>query len=163
MAKIILIRGNSGSGKTTVARKLHSLLGEGNLLISQDVVRREMLNVPDKPDNLAIGLIKMMIEYGKGNCEFVIIEGILAKSKYGDMLREVLVNCDNVFTYYYDLTFEQTLIRHHTKCNPGFAEKTMRSWFLEKDLLGIENEQSITNDVSVDGMIALIMADLDKK
>ncbi|SUM32585.1 Uncharacterised protein [Staphylococcus gallinarum] len=35
MVNIIIIRGNSGSGKTTVARKLHEILGRGNLLISQ--------------------------------------------------------------------------------------------------------------------------------
>ena len=58
MVNIIIIRGNSGSGKTTVARKLHEILGRGNLLISQDVVRREMLNVHDRPFNLAIPLIE---------------------------------------------------------------------------------------------------------
>ena len=58
MVNIIIIRGNSGSGKTTVARKLHEILGRGNLLISQDVVRREMLNVHDCPFNLAIPLIE---------------------------------------------------------------------------------------------------------
>ena len=78
MTKIILIRGNSGSGKTTVATRLQSIFGSGTLLISQDVVRREMLKVKDRPNNLSIGLIETMIEYGKKHCEYVIIEGIMA-------------------------------------------------------------------------------------
>lgn len=61
MSTIILIRGNSGSGKTSVAKELHELLGEGNLLISQDYVRRSMLSVKDEPMNLAIGLIEVQM------------------------------------------------------------------------------------------------------
>ena len=47
MAKLIILRGNSGSGKTTIAKKLQKNFGHGTLLISQDVVRREMLYVKD--------------------------------------------------------------------------------------------------------------------
>ncbi|MDT3958624.1 AAA family ATPase [Staphylococcus kloosii] len=46
---LIIIRGNSGSGKTTIAKALHNELGEDALLLSQDVVRREMLQVHDRP------------------------------------------------------------------------------------------------------------------
>lgn len=46
--KLIILRGNSGSGKTTIANALHQRLKEQSLLISQDVVRREMLRVKDE-------------------------------------------------------------------------------------------------------------------
>ncbi|MDO5517655.1 MAG: GNAT family N-acetyltransferase [Clostridium sp.] len=46
-SKIIMLRGNSGSGKSTAAKTLQKKLGRGTLLISQDVVRREMLYVND--------------------------------------------------------------------------------------------------------------------
>ena len=36
---IIIIRDNSGSGKTTVANKLCDKLGEDCMLLSQDVIR----------------------------------------------------------------------------------------------------------------------------
>lgn len=36
-SKIIILRGNSGSGKTTVANALQKKLGRGTLIISQDV------------------------------------------------------------------------------------------------------------------------------
>lgn len=42
MAKLIIIRGNSGSGKTTVARALQRRFGDYSMLISQDMVRREI-------------------------------------------------------------------------------------------------------------------------
>lgn len=37
-----MIRGNSGSGKTTVAKKLQHQLGPNTMVISQDVIRREI-------------------------------------------------------------------------------------------------------------------------
>ena len=160
MAKIILIRGNSGSGKTTVAKRVHKILGEGNLLISQDVVRREMLRVRDRPNNLSIGLIKTMIEYGLKNCEYVIVEGILAEDKYGEMLRKVLSDKENVFAYYYDLSFEETVLRHKTKIDTDFGEEKMKLWFAEKDFIGLENERSVSEEVSEDEMVNIILDDL---
>lgn len=43
MGKLIILRGNSGSGKTTVAKALQKKLGRNTMLISQDEVRRNML------------------------------------------------------------------------------------------------------------------------
>ena len=51
---IIILRGNSGSGKSTVAKNLQRELGHGTFLISQDVVRREMIFVHDEPNNQLI-------------------------------------------------------------------------------------------------------------
>lgn len=161
MTKIILIRGNSGSGKTTVAKRIQSILGQGNLLISQDVVRREMLRVKDRPNNLSIGLIETMIEYGKAHCEYVIIEGIMAENKYGEMLRKTLSDPENVFAYYYDLSFEETVRRHNTKSDIDFGEDKMKLWFADKDFIGLENERSISEEISEDEMIGIVLNDLN--
>ena len=37
-SKQIILRGNSGSGKTTTALKLQEMLGEATLVVSQDVL-----------------------------------------------------------------------------------------------------------------------------
>lgn len=161
MSKVILIRGNSGSGKTTVAKQLHTRLGSGNLLISQDTIRKELLQVKDRPNNLAIGLIDTMLLYGIGHCEYTIVEGILANDTYGEMLRRALLLADETFVYYYDLTFEETLRRHQTKKKTDFGMKEMRSWFIEKDFLDIENEQLVTEEVSSEQMLTLILNDLN--
>ena len=76
MAKIIILRGNSGSGKTTTAKRLQKKLGHGTMLISQDVVRREILYVKEgKKQNVSDLLFKLAM-FGKANCEFIILEGI---------------------------------------------------------------------------------------
>lgn len=45
--KLIILRGNSGSGKTTIAKELQQVFGNNTMLISQDVIRRDMLKVKD--------------------------------------------------------------------------------------------------------------------
>lgn len=161
MSKVILIRGNSGSGKTTIANELHDILGAGNLLISQDYVRRTMLKVCDSPMNLAIGLMESMIDYSIKNCEYTIVEGILINNKYVDMLRNTLRKADIVNVYYYDLSFEETLRRHDTKNNTDFGSSRMKDWFTPHDFIGIENEKSISEDVTKDDAIKLILTDLE--
>ncbi len=48
--------------------------------LSQDIVRREMLNVKDQVGNLSISLIEQLLEFGNQQEQFVILEGILKNS-----------------------------------------------------------------------------------
>ncbi len=66
MAGLIILRGNSGSGKTTIAKELQKKLGSNTLLISQDVIRREMLMVSDGPDTMALPML-IIINQGYRN------------------------------------------------------------------------------------------------
>ena len=50
---LIILRGNSGCGKTSTARLLQRQLGYGTMLVSQDMVRREILHVKDSKNNSA--------------------------------------------------------------------------------------------------------------
>ena len=49
MHKLILLRGNSGSGKTTVARKLQEKFGSNTMLIDI-MVRTEMSRIKTEQD-----------------------------------------------------------------------------------------------------------------
>lgn len=49
-----------------------------------------------------------------------------------------------VYAYYFDLPFEETLRRHQTKPNCGeFGEEAMRRWWREKDFSPVLKEKSI--------------------
>ena len=61
MGKLIILRGNSGSGKTTVAKALQKKLGRNTMLISQDEVRRNMLWVDDGIDTKALPLMAELL------------------------------------------------------------------------------------------------------
>lgn len=45
MGKLIILRGNSGGGKSAIAKELQSRFGQNTMIILQDEIRRNMLNV----------------------------------------------------------------------------------------------------------------------
>ena len=76
MKKLVILRGNSGSGKTTVARALQRKIGFNTMLISQDEIRRNMLWVKDGIDTKALPLMIELLKYGNEHSDIVILEGI---------------------------------------------------------------------------------------
>ena len=148
MSKLIILRGNSGSGKTTIAKELQKKIGSNTLVISQDAIRREMLMVSDGPDTLALPLLKDLLRYGKEHCETVILEGIMVADWYHplfELAKELYGN--NIYAYYFDIPFEETLKRHKTRAKfEEFGEEEMREWWVEKDYVDILDEVTITED-----------------
>lgn len=100
---IIIIRGNSGSGKTTVAKELCKKLGSDCMLLSQDVIRRDILHTKDGENNTAIDLLKMLIMYGKTQSKIVILEGILKFQWYSsifDVIKKILATYIHIIMIY---------------------------------------------------------------
>ncbi|MDX8045653.1 kinase [Gracilibacillus sp. S3-1-1] len=161
---LIIIRGNSGSGKTTTAKSVQKTLGRGTLLISQDAVRREMLMVRDTEGNLAIDLIQQIAAFGRNQCEHVIVEGILYENYYGEMLKKLSHSFDHTFAYYFDLPFEETVRRHQLRDKKEeFGEESLRAWWRPADYLCLKGEKCLTSNMSNDEILDIILHDLDKK
>jgi len=157
-AKLIILRGNSGSGKTTTGKALQRKFGHGTMLISQDVVRREMLFVKDGSNPEASQLLLELALYGKSNCNIVILEGILNSKWYEKLFKSVLNEFNSqIFAYYFDIPFEETLNRHQQKPNAHeFGEKEMREWWNEKDLLDIIPEICLYKELSLNEIVDII-------
>lgn len=162
MSKLIIIRGNSGSGKSSVARGLQKRIGRNTLMLAQDTVRREMLWARDGKDTAALPLLTTLLRYGYENNEVVILEGILHSQWYKPLFETALqLFGADIYAYYYDLPFEETLRRHETKAQKlEFGETEMRRWWNEKDFIGIIPEKSITKDISLDTAIEMILLDI---
>jgi predicted kinase len=158
--KLIIIRGNSGSGKSTVARLVREKLGDNTMLVPQDVVRREMLYVKDRVGNPAINLISKIALYGKEVGYNVVLEGILSEKLYGTMLNNLITEYnDNAYVFYMDISFNETLRRHDTKPNKHeFGEGKMKEWWLEKDYINLPNEYIIPEKYDVDATVEYILA-----
>ena len=159
---LIILRGNSGCGKTSTARLLQHQLGYGTMLVSQDVVRREMLRVKDIENNPAIQLIYDLCMYGNNVGYTVILEGILSNKKYGAMLRRLLDDFQGEkLIYYFDVSFEETVRRHATKPNAHeFGESEMRQWWKDQDVLNMPGEQRIGEQLSQAEIVDLIHRDV---
>lgn len=163
MSRAILIRGNSGSGKSTVARLLQRRFGRGTLLIPQDVVRRELLWVNDRPGNPAVGLMCEMARWGAEHCETVIVEGILDSERYRPLFETLRDRFAAVHAYYYDIPFEETLRRHATKPNRAdFGEADMRRWWKEKDFTDVLPETVLTVEITAEAAAGMIYAEVNR-
>lgn len=85
--RLIVLRGNSGSGKTTTARALRTAYGRRGLaVVGQDVIRRDILRERDEPGGVNIGLIDTITRYSLEHGHHVVLEGIFTAGRYGPML-----------------------------------------------------------------------------
>ncbi len=158
-SKLIIIRGNSGSGKTTIAKEVCNRIGDGlsdgTMLVQQDTLRRDMLGKTS-----VIELIELLVEFGRKQNRIVVLEGILGFKKYGMMLNKLVSSFDESHVYYLDIPFEETLVRHASKPNAHeFGEKEMREWWKEKDYLGVPGEKILQADKSVGDVVREIIND----
>ena len=155
MRKLIILRGNSGSGKTTVSKELQKRFGRNTMLISQDMVRLQMLYAKDAE---ALPLIIQLLKYGRQNSDITILEGILDSEVYESLFETAVKEYGaDIFAFYYDLPFEETLQRHATKPNRAeFGEQDMRRWWKEKDYSNIIPEKTITRDMSISDTVDMI-------
>ncbi|MBC7459614.1 kinase [Candidatus Saccharibacteria bacterium] len=162
--KLVIIRGNSGSGKSTVARLVREKLGENTMLVPQDVVRREMFYVKDRVGNPAINLISKIALYGNEVGYNVVLEGILSKKLYDNMLNNLISEySDNAYVFYMDVSFEETLRRHDTKPKRHeYGLEKMIEWWLEKDYLNLPNEYIIPENYDATEAVDYILATVEK-
>jgi predicted kinase len=164
VSKLIVLRGNSGSGKTTIAKELQKMFGRNTMLVSQDVVRRDILNVKDGENTQALPLMKELLSYGKRHNDVVILEGIMHAAWYRPLFEwaNKLYGAE-VYAYYFDLPFEETVKRHQTKPNCyEFGEEEMRSWWYEKDFSDVLNETAITPEKDRESIVADIIRAVSK-
>lgn len=159
MPKLIVLRGNSGSGKTTAAKALQERFGPNTMLISHDMVRMQMLHVWGREGVLrSLPLLVELLRYGRRHSEVTILEGILPAGDYGPLFEAALeAYGTDIFAYYYDLPFEETLARHRTKPNcHDFGEEEMRRWWRERDLLPMIPEVLFTQEMSLEDAVETI-------
>lgn len=137
MANLVLIRGNSGSGKTTLANALQAHFGSDTcLLLHQDQLRRELLQTNDHAGTLAIDLIADLIRFGNQHYSLVVLEGILRRDVYGEMLSRAMAEFDgSVLSYYLDVPFATTVVHNHDR----FDEATLRQWWRPHDVLSADD------------------------
>lgn len=155
MSKLIILRGNSGSGKSSAAKALQRKFGRNTMVLSQDIVRREMLWVKESEGNSALPLLIELLKYGAAHCPVVILEGILNTETHMPLFEAAIAEFgDQIYAYYYDLPFEETLRRHETKQNRfDFGEEHMRKWWKEKDFIDIIPETVLTKDISLEDAV----------
>lgn len=165
LTKLIILRGNSGSGKTTTAHLLRQALSpKTTMLVSQDLIRLEILNVKDFPENPSVQLIPKICKFGNNRYDYVILEGILDREKYQTMLSDLLEFFDNnTLVYYFDISFSETLKRNDQHAaDHRFSKELLEKWWLDKDFLAVSSEHQLAEDLTQKEIIQQILIDLRK-
>lgn len=164
MATLVIIRGNSGSGKSSLAQTLQAHYGRRTLVISQDNVRRTMLREKVEPGNLSISLTETIARFGHAEDLLVIVEGFYETEIYGEMLADLrTLFAPRVFAYYYDIPFEETVKRHATRAKQAeFTTADMKRWWIDKDYLGWEEEECFTEEISLEMAVQLICRKIER-
>ncbi|MEU9955362.1 AAA family ATPase [Streptomyces sp. NPDC050982] len=136
-AQLVVLRGNSASGKSSVAAGLRERYGRGLALVSQDTLRREVLRERDIPGGANIGLIDLTVRHALEHGFHTVLEGILYVAHYGEMLARLLADhTHRTHCFYLDVPFEETLARHATKpIAQTVGESELRDWYRPLDLL----------------------------
>jgi chloramphenicol 3-O-phosphotransferase len=160
-ARLIVLRGNSGSGKSSVAAQIRARYGRGIALVGQDNLRRVILRERDVPGAANIGLIDTVARYALQHGFHVIIDGILYADHYAAMLDGLRRDHPGPARFYYlDVPFEETMRRHATRPQAAeFGRAEMSSWYRERDLLPARIERIVPETSSLNATTRLIMTD----
>jgi predicted kinase len=157
--KLIIIRGNSGSGKSAVSERLRGVLNGKIAVVGQDTLRRSILMETDTLENKdIIGLLQQTVNYCLDNGYTVIIEGILSKTKYRDILIKLMdyAKCDS-HVFYLDVSIEETVRRHMTKpIAVEVTEEKLRSWYQPKNYLDVPGEIIIEETSTLEETVGII-------
>jgi predicted kinase len=158
--RLIVIRGNSGSGKSKVAECVREKIDWKVAIIGQDTLRRSILKEPDKFENTdVIGLIEQTVTYCLDKGYIVILEGILTKLKYKELIVRLFEKAQcKTSAYYIDVSLEETIKRHATKPTANeFGERELRDWYQPEDYLDIPQEIIINEKTTLEESVLLIL------
>ncbi|MFH8901077.1 kinase [Streptomyces coeruleorubidus] len=159
--RLVVLRGNSASGKSSVAAGLREEFGRGLALVAQDNLRRVVLREHDVPGAANIGLIDTVARYALDAGFHVVVEGILYADRYGGMLGRLRADHRGATHHYYlDVPFGETLARHATKpIADEVDEARLRDWYRPLDLLPDGVETVIGADSTLAATIDRVMGD----
>lgn len=161
-SRLIIIRGNSGSGKSSLAKAVRAARPRGVAIIGHDVLRREVLHVRDHPGALSVPYIDMSARFALDHGLHVIVEGILHSEIYGAMLARLRSDHRGVTrSYCYELELDETLRRHRTKSLADeVTEVTVASWYRSADRVPELDEAVLDAGVSAGDALERVLADV---
>jgi predicted kinase len=161
---LVTIRGNSASGKSSVAQGIRAAYGRGLAVVAQDVLRREVLRELPVLGGANIGLIGQVTRYALDHGFHTVVEGILEARVYGAMLTALVeehrATGGTVRSYYLDVPLEETLRRHAGKpIAAEVGEDQLRRWYLAHDTVPRLGEEVFTGTTSIDETVVTVLQD----
>ncbi|MBT8163049.1 MULTISPECIES: AAA family ATPase [Arthrobacter] len=155
---LVVLRGNSGSGKSTTAAALQEALGWPTAVLSQDHFRRIVYQEREQESLAHADLLEVAAAHCLRAGHHVILEGIFNAERYSAMLERVAAQSNDARFYAYDLTFDETVRRHAMRPQAtDFTEAEMRSWYHGWQPLSFVEEERINASESTSRIVARIL------
>src|SRR6266404_2310233 len=160
MEKLIIIRGPSGVGKSSVARAIKSRSDRPTMWIEQDLFRT--LSNEKVPNNLpVVEMVEANTMIALKHGFDVILEGILNVQKPGrrNMYNRIFqAHPDENYIFYMEASFDETVRRHDTRPDKReqFGAKDMREWYDLASPTGHEREIVIPEPSSLEETVRTI-------
>ena len=161
-SRLIVIRGNSGSGKSSVAAAVRASRPDGTVaVIGQDVIRRDLLGTGDDVGGHAPVVIDYLARLLLDRGFDLVLEGILNADWYSEVLTRLAHDHRGLTCcYLYDLTFEETVRRHQTKpIAHAFGADEMRKWWRGCQPVEGLSEHRVTDSETLDVTVNRVLKD----
>lgn len=160
--RLVVIRGNSASGKSSVAQGLRDHHGRGVAVVGQDVIRRHVLREHDTAGGANIALLGRIAREALNAGFHVVLEGILYADRYAHMITSLVRDHRGVSRcYYLDVPLETTLVRHASKADAAYlahvTDSHLAAWYRELDLLPGGLETVVPADSTLQDTVTRIL------
>ena len=157
---LIVLRGNSGSGKSTIAAELQSEMPGQAAILSQDYFRRVIYREREQDSLAHAELLEAAATHCLGLGQHVILDGIFNADRYQPMLARVRSMTDDARFYAFDLSLEETVLRHHARSKSvDFTVDDMAAWYHGWQPLSFVRERRIAPGETVRDIVNRVLED----
>ena len=166
MGKLIIIRGSSGAGKSTVAKELQRRSLNKIMVVSEDEIRDMFSDPSSEKGRLAYKkLIVQSAKYGLLNGYDVVVEGILHLKTSKKYIEELFkIGYEETHMFYFDVSFEETVSKHNTRVKKKeFGPDSMKKWWEFSKKAGAKAEYIIQESSSIEDSLKTISKIADLK
>jgi len=160
MSKLIILRGNSGSGKSAAALDIAKDSKDKLAIVDADHYRVNML-FPKPFNGHDLGaLMRQNVLYCLGHGYTVIWDSIFYanernKEYLGELLTKIHPNENYIFNF--DVSFDETVRRHKQRHKSNdFTAQDMKEWYKPVESLGYDFEYHIPESNSLEQTVDFV-------
>jgi thymidylate kinase len=155
MNKLIIIRGPSGVGKSTVAKALMEQTSRPTVLIDLDQYRFSFVNPPKEDHDLEFEMSASDVHIGLKLGFDVIFDGNFSADADEPFLKKLFAeHPEENYIFYLDASLHETLERHKTKINPRIDANKMNEVYKYASPTGHKQEVVISEESSLEQTVA---------
>jgi hypothetical protein len=155
--KLIILRGPSAVGKSTVAKALMNQTTRPTVLVDLDYYRFGFVNRPEDWDGPEYEMSGSDVLIGLRMGYDVIFDGNFASDTHDPFLEKLFqAHPKENYLFYLEASLPETLRRHETKASPRITAEKMKEVYKYASPVGVEQEVVIPESSTLDQTVSKI-------